>query len=85
MPKKHQIKFTDFLKVTAKYIEHSFPKHNIVPKKGSGIRFELFENDRDATPSKMWVVHRDKFVHKGDLKKTCLNLGLTEEEFLGLI
>ena len=85
MPKKTQLKFSDFQKAVKKHLRNNFPKHNIVPKRGSGIRYEVFENEGDTAPSKMWVVHRDKYIHKGDLNKTLNELEITWEDLIALL
>jgi len=82
--KKNQIKFKDFLKA----IEVAcckFETYNFINKPGSGIRIELFKNKKDLQPFKMWVVHREKYVHKGDLEKTIFNLEISESDFLKII
>jgi len=85
MVKKNQIKFSVFLKTIKRYIDENFPKFNIINKPGSGIRFEIFNKEEDSVPSEMFVVHRDKFVHKGDLKKTSEKLGIKLEDLIDLI
>lgn len=85
MPKKNQIKWRIFQKVVRKQLKVKFAKYEITEKKGSGIRYEAFSSVAAKKPSEMWVVHRDEFVHKGDLKKTCDHLGITTDEFLDLI
>lgn len=84
MTKRNQIKFRDFKRAVEKYIRKNFFDYNIVQKSGSGIRYELF-NKGDKAPSKMWVVHEDEHVHKGDLKKTCNNLGIEIDDLIGLV
>ena len=81
MPKETQIKFKDFLKVVKTCANKKFAKFNIIQKRGSAIRFELFNNKNDEVPSKMWVVHESKYVYTDDLKKACDNLEVTKEEF----
>ena len=81
MPKKNQIKWNDFLKATEKLIESKYPKYKIVQKRGSGIRFEVFENEDDDVPIEMWVAHKDKYVGNWDLKKVCERFGITPDEF----
>lgn len=85
MPKKNQIKFRDFQYVVAHYMQQHFFGHRVVQKKGSGIRYEIFYSQADNFPNKMWVVHEEKYVHKGDLTKTCQNLGITLKEFMELV
>lgn len=81
MPKETQIKFKDFLKAVETYANNNFGKLNIIQKRGSGIRFELFNNENDNIPSEMWVVHEAKYVYTDDLKKACDKLGITKDEF----
>lgn len=55
---------------------------------GSAIRFELFKNETDTVPEKMWVVHEDlkeKKIYSDDLKKACKELGVTKQDFEDLI
>ncbi len=66
MAKKNQILFKDFRKAVAYYMQRHFAKHNIVLKSGSAVRYEIFSSTSDSVPSKMWVAHKDKYVHKGD-------------------
>jgi hypothetical protein len=84
MAKKNQIKFRDFDRALRKYIRNHFYDCKITQKPGSGIRYELF-NKGDSIPFKMWVIHEDEFVHKGDLQKTCDNLGIKIDDFIDLI
>ena len=52
---------------------------------GSTIRFEVFENEDDEVPIDLWVAHRDKYVHKGDLKKVCDRFDITANDFAKLV
>lgn len=85
MSKKNQIKFKNFEKAVAKYLQRHFDKYHITEKRGSGIRYEIFSNSQSFIPLKMWVVHKDDYIHKGDLKKTCENLNISIDDFMKLV
>lgn len=79
------IKFKDFMRAVEETASKLFWDYNIIEKRGSGIRIELFQNKTDKKPTKMWVVHKSKRVYSGDFKKAYSNLGLTKTEFLAII
>jgi hypothetical protein len=85
VPKRIQLKFSDFQKAVKKYLDNNFPKYNVVSKPGSGIRYEIFKKEEDTVPFLMWVVHRDEYVHKRDLTKTLNNLEIAFEDLTDLL
>gem|GEM_PF-5744910 len=82
MPEKNQIKFKDFHKAVERYMGLNFAYYKIIQKSGSGIRYEYFLNKDQNYPTEMWVMHQDKYVHKGDLKKSCQKLRMSVDDFL---
>ncbi|MFH1183348.1 MAG: hypothetical protein V1690_03740 [Candidatus Moraniibacteriota bacterium] len=82
MPKKNQIRFKDFHKAIVRFMRSSFADYKITQKSGSGIRYEYFLSKNQKSPIEMWVMHEDKYVHKGDLKKTCQKLKISVDEFM---
>lgn len=56
MSKRSQIKFGKFIMAIEKCADKYFKKCNIIPKSGSARRIELFEEEDDEVPCKMWVV-----------------------------
>lgn len=59
-----------------------FGKCNIVSKRGSASRIELFKKKNDQKPFDMFTVHKDKYVWSGDFKKAYTHLGITRQEFI---
>jgi hypothetical protein len=82
VPKKNQIKFKEFHKAVVKLMGLNFADYKITQKSGSGIRYEYFANQNQGSPTKMWVMHQDKYVHKGDLKKACGKLKISVDDFI---
>ncbi len=79
---KDYLRAVPILAIRRGYILKSFRKN------GSVIRFELFKNETDDKPEKMWVVHEDlkeKKIYSDDLKKACKELGVTKKDFDNLI
>ena len=79
---KDYLKAVSILAIRRGYILKSYRKD------GSAIRFELFKNKADDKPEKMWVVHEDlkeKKIYSDDLKKACMELGVTKKDFDDLI
>lgn len=82
MPKQTQIEFKTVVKCIKKCAVAKFANFKMIQKSGSGIRFELFENETDEVPAAMWVMHESKYIYTDDLKKACENLKVTQEELL---
>ena len=59
-----------------------YEKYQIINKRGSGRRIELFKKKNDEIPCVFWVVHEDKYIWSGDLKKACFHLGINKKEFI---
>jgi len=59
-----------------------FADYKITQKSGSGVRYEYFVSKDQKSPTEMWVMHEDKYVHKGDLKKACQKLGISPNDFI---
>lgn len=79
---KDYLKAVPILAIRRGYLLKSYRKD------GSAIRFELFKNETDAVPERMWVVHedlREKKIYSDDLKKACKELGVTKKDFENLI
>ena len=85
MPKQTQIEFRDFLKAIKICADKKFGNFNIIEKRGSGIRIELFKNKDDKSHCDMWTVHRDRYVWSKDFKKAYTKLGVNKKEFLDII
>lgn len=80
MPIETKIKYNNFVKAVDKFLLSQGLSYNFERKSGSARRFEVFGVNKDR-PEKMWVVHENKKIYSDDLKKTCLNLGITIKEF----
>lgn len=79
---KDYLKAVPILAIRRGYLLKSFRKD------GSAIRFELFRNETDTVPEKMWVVHESQKIRRifsDDLKKACKELGVTKKDFDDLI
>lgn len=85
MPKQTRIKFKVFMKAIERCAAQRFGKCNIIPKRGSARRIELFRQKTDKNPIEMWVVHQNKYVYTWDFKKAYTKLGITKQEFLDII
>ncbi len=85
MPRQTQIKFKDFIKAIEKCAGQRFSKCNIISKKGSARRIELFRKTNDSIPCEMWVVHEDRYVYTKDFKKAYTKLGISEQAFLKIV
>ena len=53
----------------------------MIPKSGSARRIELFAKQTDVIPVTFWVIHEDKRVWSGDLKKACGHLEISTKDF----
>jgi len=67
--------------------EKGIARINVVPNKGSAVRFEVFREVTDSVPASMWVIHhsheRKQIVwSKDNYRKAAEHLGCTLEEFI---
>lgn len=84
MPIQTQIKFKDFLKAVIKHGNQKFGKLKKVNKSGSARRFDLYKDENDDVPFRMWSVHESEYVYSDDFKKTYEGLGITKDELEGI-
>ena len=82
MPKPTKFKFKDFIRTIWFCGNTRFGRCEIVPKRGSARRIELFKKENDQVPFDMFTVHEDKYVWSGDFKKAYTHLGITKQEFI---
>lgn len=80
-----RIKFPEFFKTIERIAVKKFNRCNIVNKGGSARRIELFSKKDDNVPCDFLVVHLDKTVWSGDLKKACEKLGVSKKEFMDTV
>ncbi|MFZ3054690.1 MAG: hypothetical protein WA091_01790, partial [Minisyncoccales bacterium] len=59
MAKKNQIKFKYFIKGLELIASKNFYNYNLIQKRGSGRRLELFKEKGDKIPCAMNVFHED--------------------------
>lgn len=67
--------------------EKGIARINIVPNKGSAVRFEVFRGASDVVPASMWVIHhsheKKQIVWSRDnYRKAAEHLGCTLGEFM---
>lgn len=84
-PTPTKIKWKDFLKAIERIADKNFGRYQIKPKSGSARRIDLFKNAQDNIPCAFFVVHEDKTVWSGDLKKACLELNCSKGEFMEVV
>jgi len=85
MVRETQIRWRDFIKAIEKCANQRFEKCDIIPRRGSKRRIELFRKETDEKPYTFWVVHEDRYVYSKDLKKACNHLEVSKKEFSEII
>jgi len=85
VPIQTNIKFGIFLKAIQLCARSKGLYCSIIPKSGSARRIELFAKPTDKIPVVFWVVHEDKYVWSGDLKKACGQLDITTKDFKKIV
>jgi hypothetical protein len=86
---KFNYKLKTFIKAVERIAKSKSLELKVFSKKGSGLRFELFEIGSDI-PSNFWVIHTEheaakRITSRQDYKKASYELNISLEEFVQIL